>query len=105
MAEMPDYDAIVKRLRANLDKYPEFVNLNAEAAAAIDALLAQRKVLVAEVEAARKLLALDEEWQSKQECPTSDCWFLNTGSSVADDQNYSAARAAVDAAFPGGLPK
>lgn len=85
-----DYPALVKRLRANLDKYPGFVNLNAEAATAIETLLAQRAVLVREVEAARA-------WH--------DTDARSTGMMMELSTNWDKSRAATDAAFPGGLPK
>lgn len=93
---MPDPTDIVKRLRANLDKYPGFVNLNADAATAIETLLAQRAVLVKEVEAGRKM----NEHNYTDDPDSPNC--LEGGRLV---DAYEHARAATDAAFKGGLPK
>lgn len=83
---MPDHADLLRRLRANLDKYPGFVNLNAEAATAIETLLAQQKVLVAEVEA----------WRTHE-----SLGHLDWGRQIT----IEGAMIKTDAAFPGGLTK
>ena len=88
---MPNYPALVKRLRANLDKYPGFVNLNAESATAIETLLARQRVLVDEVEAGRA-------WRDSNAPGGSD-------RSIALNIAWRETRAATDAAFPEGLRK
>ncbi len=97
-----DYQALVQRLRARIsDRRRGFQpsrferQIYTDAATAITDLLAQRKVLVEEVETGRKMLTINAKTGRAYWCD-----FFNDGHLA-----YKDARAATDAAFPGGLPK
>lgn len=89
---MTDYAEIVKRLRKPMvgiiDSVP---SQRADAATAIETLLAQRAVLVEEVEAGRA-------WRDSNAPGGSD-------RSIALNLAWREARAATDVAFPEGLTK
>lgn len=86
-----DYNAMVQRLRwAESDTADPRRTIFGDAADHIETLLAQQKVLVAEVEAARA-------WH--------DTDARSTGMMMELSTNWDKSRAATDAAFPGGLTK
>ena len=95
---MTDHNAMVQRLRwAESDTADPRRTIFGDAATAIETLIAQQKVLVAEVEAARVY-----ERFNPNPADNNDEYHRRR---IEAFQRVTNARRAVNAAFPGGLTK